>query len=223
MKRIRQQGFTLVELLVVIAVTGVLTVIIMTFMVNTMATSAQESAREDLLMQAQTALDTAGNDILQSAGADTTNRYPDEHAPGGSTEPLSWHSDSNTLVLATAVTDTHNQIIFDDPLHYVTAKNNLIYFVHDRTLYRRILAEAVSGNARTTSCPVGQSSGNCPADATLAQNVTDFTVSYYDADGQATTDPSAARGVQLSIKLSTVKYNKTISVQYASRTVFRND
>jgi len=223
MKRLDRSGFTLIELLVAIAVTGVLTVIIMTFMVNTVATGAQESAREDLLMQAQTALDTAGNDILLSAGADATNRYSDNNAPGGTANPLSWHSDSSTLVLATAVQDAHGTIIFDDPLHYVTAKNNLVFFVADHTLYRRTIADNISGNASSTSCPVASSSSSCPPDSTLAQNVTSFTVSYYDENGTLTTDPTEARGVQLDITLSEVKYNKTISVSYAARTVFRNE
>ena len=207
--------------MVAIAVTGVLVVIIMSFMVNTVAQSAQESAREDLLMQAQTALDTASNDILQSADADATNRYADPNGPGS--DQFGWHSSSSVLVLATAVTDAHNTIIFDDPLHYITAKNNLIFYVKNGTLYRRAIADSITGNHLQTSCPVGATSDTCPADATLATSVSNFTVTYYDNNGTLTTDPTAARGVQLAITMTRVKYNKTISVNYTQRTVFRNE
>lgn len=221
MKRLNIRGFTLIELMVAIAVTGLLTVIIMSFMVNTVAESAQESAREDLLTQAQTALDTASNDILQSADADTVNRYADPNGPSGN--QFGWHSSGTTLVLATAVTTAQNTIIFDDPLHYITAKNNLIYYVSNGTLYRRILADSITGNRLVTSCPVGASSSTCPPDATLATGVSSFAVTYYDNNGALTSDPSTARGVQLAITMTRVKYNKTISVSYAQRTVFRNE
>jgi len=217
----KRSGFTLIELLVAIAVTGVLMVVLMSFMANTVKTNAIESAREDLLMQAQTALDTASNTILQAASASANNIYPDDNAPVSS-NPLSWQSDSSTLVLSTAVQDTHGNIIFSDPLHYISAKNNIVFFVQNATLYRRIIADDITGNSLHTSCPIGHTTASCPPDGSLTDNVSSFTVSYYDGSGAQTTDPTNARGVQLALTLATTKYNKPISVTYSERTVFRN-
>lgn len=222
-RRMNQRGFTLIELLVAVAVTGLLIGIIMTYMVNALATNTIDVERESLLQQAQTALDTANNDILLSANAATTNAWADSNGPGGAANPYSWTSNSTTLVLNTAVQDTSGHIIFDDPLHYVSAKNNRIYFVQNGTLYRRTLADPVSGNALSTSCPASLASSTCPADSVVTGDVSKFLVTYYDDNGDQTNDPTAARGVGLELKLHEYKYNHNIDVDYTTRTVFRND
>lgn len=222
-QHLSQRGFTLIELLVAVAITGLLISIIMTYMVNAFATNTIDTERENLLQQAQTALDTANNDILLSASAASANAWPDPNGPGGSANQYSWVSDSDTLVLNTAVQDSSGKIIFADPLHYVSAKNNRIYFVQNDTLYRRTLANPVSGNTLTTSCPAAVASSTCPADSVLTSGVSSFKVSYYDDNGDVTSDPTAARGIGLELKLHEYKYNHNIDVDYTTRTVFRND
>jgi prepilin-type N-terminal cleavage/methylation domain-containing protein len=220
-KKHRQGGFTLVELLVATAVAGIIIIIVMGFTANYLKNSSIQEARDTLLSDAQLGLERVNQAIRLSADADDTNRWPDNNGPGGN--QLGWQSTGDTLVLATAAQDSSGNIIFQDPLHYVTAKDNYIYFVSNGTLYRRLLAAPVSGNAAATSCPAAKATSSCPADNTLMQNVSSFSVTYIDGNGDVASDPANARAIQLSVSLSEVKYNTPISVSYTTRTVFRND
>src|SRR5687768_2646199 len=189
------KGFTVVEVIVATAITGMLIVIIMTFLVNAVVTNTVDQARADLLREVQLTLDVMGRDIRLSANADENNRWEDENAPGAPTDELSWASDHDTLVLATAAVDSSNNILFSDPLHYVSNKNNNIYFVSGGTLYKRTLADPVTGNAAQTSCPASTSDA-CADDRVLATSVDDFTVRYFDNQNNEV-DPTSARSIEL--------------------------
>lgn len=221
----REHGFTLIELLVATAVTGILLVIIMTFMVNTIAQGAIDTARANLLQHAQFALDTAAADIRLSASAEEHNRYADPYAPNASSgDEYSWTSDnSTTVILATAArTKTGDNVIFQDTQHYISYKNNNIYYLKDGTLYRRVLAAPVSGNRANTTCPPSNATSTCPADSVLVDHVSGFSITYYNGNDQVVT-PDNARSVEIHIQLQTTKYDRVIKADYTTRTVFRND
>ena len=76
---------------------------------------AKTEVRTDLLNKAQAGLDVINNDIRLSGNADLNNRISDDNAPGAPDDKLSWLSDSDTLILATAVEDTNGDIIFCRP------------------------------------------------------------------------------------------------------------
>jgi hypothetical protein len=101
-------------------------------------------------------------------------------------------------------------------------KNNIVYFVSNKTLYKRTLAANANGNRATTSCPAATATQACPADKELLNNVTAFTVTYLDGDNQAVT-PTNARAIELRITASRVLYKQTQSASYTTRMVFRND
>jgi prepilin-type N-terminal cleavage/methylation domain-containing protein len=216
-------GFTLLEILVSVAISGIIIIIIMQFMSNTLESNAIEVAHDNLLSDAQVGLDNINSIIRLSADADDNNRWSDSNAPGGSSQPYSWASNSTTLILATAAENTSQQILFSDPLNYVSDKNDNIYFVSGGTLYRRTLAASVSGNAAVTTCPASDATSSCPADGQLMHNVKTFTVTYLDGNGNVVTTPSNARAIQLSVTLQQVVYTQTITASYTSRTVFRNE
>lgn len=214
-------GFSLVELLVALVVTGLLVGVLMNFMLSSLVQSTTQTARATLLNEAQAALNLADNDIQSSASADQNNRWQDANAPDP-TNQLSWQSNSSTLILATAAQDKSGNIIFADPLKYITQKNNNIYFVKNNTLYKRILAAPVTGNGAVTTCPAAAVTSSCPADKTLVHNVSFFGVRYLNATNQEVA-PTDARSIELTLNLSTSQYGRNVTANYTTRMVFRND
>jgi prepilin-type N-terminal cleavage/methylation domain-containing protein len=216
----RQAGFTLPELLIAMIVAVFMSAVIIGFMDNGLRANVIAQAQQQLLSNAQLGLDYAAKDIRLSANADDTNRWPDANAPNPA-DQYSWQSDGSTLILATAAQDASSNILFDDPSKYITAKDNHIYFVSNGTLYRRILASTISGNAAVTTCPPASASSSCPVDKTVLQNVSSFTVIYIDGSGNQVT-PSNARSILLSVTLDIHKYNQDVTASYQEQMVFRN-
>jgi prepilin-type N-terminal cleavage/methylation domain-containing protein len=215
---ITSSGFTLVELLITLIVISILSLSLAAFIATWLQASTLAQARSDLLANAENALDAVNTDIRLSGSADQDNRWQDANAPSG---PLSWHSDSQTLVLAKAATDSSGNVIFSDPAKYITQKDNEVYYLDGTTLYRRTLASPDASDAAVTTCPPTNASPSCPADKTVATGVSSFTVQYYDAN-ETQVEPSSARSIQLSITLSSVQNGHALSASYNTRMVFRN-
>lgn len=217
----QKSGYTVVELLIVIIVTSILASVVMGFMVSQIKQSVVASVKSTLLSEAQFGLDSINRDIMLSANADLNNRWQDPYAPDSS-NPLSWQSNSTTLILATAAQDSSRNILFDDPLKYITAKDNHIYFLSNGTLYKRILASPIANNAAINTCPAANSSSSCPADKVIFTNVASFSVQYRDGMDNSVA-PTSARSIILNVQLTINKYNQNITAAYTTRMVFRND
>lgn len=219
MKILDSKGFTLVETIVTVSVVSILLLVIANFSIDSLGQSSILTAQSNLLGESQIAMDRAINDIRLSAGAEETNRWPDVNNSGGN---YAWQSNSGTVVLASAVTDSNNNIIFADPANYISEKNNVIYFVNNGFLYKKVLASPVTNNSSQTTCPKASATTACPADKELLSNVTDFSAKYINGDGQEVT-PTDARSIELTIKTSTRKFSRNITSNYTTRAVFRND
>jgi len=219
--RHKEHGFTLVETLVTLLVTGLLIGVVVGFMVSGLSRSAIDSVRIDMLNEAHIALDIMTNDIRLAAVADDNNRWADPNPPTQGNQ-YSWQSDADTLVLATAAEDTSKNILFADPSKYISHKNNAVYFISNGTLYKRVLASPVANNAAKTTCPKASASASCPADKEFIHYVTSLALKYYDAENVEVT-PTNARSIQASVTLSTKKGGQTVSVNYTTRMVFRNE
>lgn len=219
MKNLGEKGFTLAETLVTLSVVSILFVVIGNFSITSLATSSIATAEANLQGESQIAMDRIINDIRLSAGAEQNNRWADVNKVEGD---YSWQSNAGTVVLATAVQDTNENIIFADPAHYISEKNNVIYFVKDKILYKRVLASPVAGNAARNTCPKAVATAACPADRELLTNVTEFSVKYFNGDEQQVT-PTDARSIELTLKTSIKKFSTNINSDYTTRAVFRND
>lgn len=224
MKKLHQSaaGFTLVELLVVVVVTTIVMIVVTNFVLGNLQQTTLASLRASVLQQTEIGLDLVANDIRLSANADLNNRWPDANSPGGSSNQYGWTSNSSTLILATAAQDKSGNIIFSDPNNYITEKNNLIYFVSNGTLYKRILAAPDSNNAAVTTCPSADATSSCPADTEVLDNVTAFTVTYLDGQNDSVA-PTNARSIQLAVTVSKKMYAQTVTASYTTDMVFRND
>lgn len=219
MRRLQSAGFTLVELAVATAVAGILILVIMSFTINSFAQMSITEARGDLLREAQFSLDTLTEDARLSSNSYADTVILDPNAPSASQK---WQGDASTLILATAAQDANRNILFADPLQYSSHKNNKVYFVKDNTLYRRTLAANVPNNALKTTCPRAEISNSCPGDSMLAHNVSEFSVKYFDSSGEEV-PVEQARSIQATLKLSIYKYDRDITAEYKTRTVFRNE
>ncbi len=218
----RSDGFTLVETVIALAVTSILMFIIIDFMTNSIIQYSDTEIRSQLLNEAQSSLDVISNDIRLSGNTDSNNRWSDNNAPGAPDDTYSWESDSDTFVLASAVEDTSGNIIFEDPALYIPQKNNKVYFINNNTLYKRTIAAPVANNSTKTTCPSNLATSNCPADRVLLNNLNAFSVKYYNSMNQEVT-PNDARSVEFYVKLQKIAYGRTISAEYSTRMVFRND
>src|SRR5690606_28274830 len=150
------------------------------------------------------------------------NRVEDTNSPGGPGELFGWQSDSDTLVLATAAEDSNGNILFQDEAQYISYKNNIIYYVEDNSLKRRVLAADIPGNKAATTCPESEASSSCPKDAVIMESVENFEVLYFNRQNQQV-EPESDRSVELEVKLSKTVQGREITADYTTRTVFRND
>jgi type II secretory pathway pseudopilin PulG len=222
MKKRTEAGFTIVEALIAVIVTTIMIMVVTNFMMRSLQTSTMEAKKATILSEIQLTLDNVSNDIRLSANADQNNRIPDQNSPGGSSNPLGWTSNDSTLVLATAATTASHQMIFSDAANYITAKNNLVYFISNGTLYRRTLAANVTGNGAMTTCPAALATDTCPADKEMLHDVTNFQITYLDGNNTIVSPPNA-RSIQLSLTAQTNSGHETQSASYTTRMVFRND
>lgn len=215
-----QHGLSLIELIVATAITGMLIIIVMSFLSSQMVENAIQNSRAILLLESQTALDVVNSDIKHAARVDDINRWSDPNAPGAPGDPYSWIPGPEVLILATPAKDESNNFLYDDPFAYITHKNNLVYFVEDGTLYRRTLAGNIEGNALATTCPQGTS--GCPSDTELINNVTSIEVNYYNASEEEVA-PDEARSVRVSIVVTDTVYGRDVTETYSIQSVFRNE
>lgn len=218
--RIMNKGFTMVELVIATSAIAVMTLLMMNFVAIRIADNARKNAQSGLQLQTQLALDNINREIRTSANVDENNRWDDNYAPiAGS--PLSWVSDEDTLILANPAIDTTNNVIFEDAQAYISAKDDVIYYLANNTLYRRTLAAPVANNRRQTTCP--PDTNGCPSDdALLAANVQSFSVEYFDAN-DIQVPPSEARAVKVTLLVSKIVFGKTLDVEESVRSVFRNE
>jgi Tfp pilus assembly protein FimT len=213
-------GYTLVELTIATAIISAIILLMMNFMSVRIADNATKSARSSIQLQAQKAVDIISRDIKHSASVDGQNRWADNYAPDSPANNFSWSSDSDTLILAHPAISTDGQVLFQDAQGYVSYKDDFIYFIKDKILYKRILAAPVANNRATTTCPSGTT--NCPADIKLADDVETFLVTYYATGEGAGNDPAPSRSVDVTLKINKKVFGKNIIEEIREHTTFRN-
>lgn len=220
MRKLDNSGFTLVDAIIAVIVSTLVVITITTYVLNNIQQSAVATTRDTLIKEIATTLDLMAKDVRLSANADQNNRWPDDNSPGSS--QFGWQSDASTLVLATAAQDNDGNILFSDPNNYITEKDNIIYFVQDSTLYKRVIADPVSGNGAVTTCPPAGASAGCPADKELLHDVSLFDVKYLNGQNQEVS-PTDARSIEVHVKVNKSAFKKPLDADYTTRMVFRND
>lgn len=226
--RLNNQGFTLVELLIICPILMVVIAILMNFIFNQYGQLLVQNTAINLEVQSSGLLSNIKKDI-EPANAfikSTDAQLIDGFAPSGG-----WQAtNSGSLLIVSVPASTakpgvadsqpvyinkngcapENQKLLNDILDY-----NIVYFVNNSKLYKRIVTNTATGlcgsNYLKQTCPEDQSSIDCPKDLLLTDQLDSFVVKYYDSNGQETNNPEVATMVNINLKLKDKAYAENIS------------
>lgn len=200
---IRARGFTLVELMVTMAVGSLLVVAAVGMYLTVLGQSPVVKTRNTLSTNLQSALSRINDDVRRSSNVTTYNLVPDanaptskvgyENVPGPETDTddqYYWRMGESRLLLNQTPVDSSSNPIYDNVQYAVGKKNTIIYYVRDGALYRRVVAAPYPTNSvSTTTCTRVAEGGCITSDIKLVDNLKAslgagaFKLIYYDRNG----------------------------------------
>lgn len=197
----KQSGFTIIELLIVIILTSLLTLIIMLFAFDLWRTSAVQEAESDTLLTRFNASDILRDQIGSSAGLIIQNSIPDAHTlvpdtsisgnnywqpihavPGTTSLPASG-SYTPLIYFRRYSFNSSNQYIMNGSQPY---EDEFVLYLDgaSKSLEQRTLVNpSAAGDKLATSCPPAQASSTCPADKTIASDLQSVAMRYFSRTG----------------------------------------
>lgn len=215
----RQYGFTITELVIAIAIAGILAVAIFvaTFDYYTDVNRAQTST--DLALASQSILNQMTSDIRLADAISSTNAITDPNAPAGG-----WvtSNPSNVIIIESPAVDSSHNIIFDPDTGF-PFRNEFIYFISGGAMYKRVLANtAAPANTAVTTCPADKVTASCPADVLFSDRVSNLSFTFYDSSDNTTSDATKARSVQLEVDLGQDVFGRNVALSNRARITLRN-
>jgi prepilin-type N-terminal cleavage/methylation domain-containing protein len=215
----KSHGFTIVELVIVISVTAVLSLALTAAMTNYLVLISRNNASIDMSSSSQNLLRNTVEALRAGNGVRQTNSISDPNAPTGG-----WNTNNTNFVIVIDVpaqNSSHNYII--DASTGSPYMNELVYYKSNNSLMRRILANpSAIGNSMVTSCPPNRATASCPADVDLADYVSSMTFNLYDQDSTLTSDPAAARSIKINLTMSRYAYSSPVTLSDSIRVTLRN-
>lgn len=213
----RQDGFTIIELSIALAISGLIIVALFSTVINRFVEIRRIDARSNMQVDARNVLQVIGDDLKEANAVDPTPRWADSNEPN-----TGWESNQTTLIVASPAFDNSDNPLFIDPNQYITHNDNHIYYLSGTDIYRRILRNPVANNKAVTTCPPQEETQACPADRLIASNVESLEFSYNDAEGAAVSDQSLARSVRIKLTLAQEIYSEEESLTRSVEVVMRN-
>jgi prepilin-type N-terminal cleavage/methylation domain-containing protein len=219
-----QKGVTLLELLMSMAVLGILALIVSRFYVDRLIDYARNDSLIILQSNTKQALESLKRDIQSARTIETTNQWPDPNGPGGN--QFGWNSNNgspSTLVLAVPATNSTGNLIYVDPAHSGIHTNDVIYYVDSskKLLYRRVIANPVAGNTARTTCPPPGNAA-CPPDGQVIEDIANMVVTYFDTNNASTSIVANVYSLDVALSQSRNKFGRTYSNTLKSRATLRN-
>lgn len=194
----KQNGMSIVELIIVIAITGILTGTIFTFAINYMRIASRQQADMTSMVDRLNASDYLREHLGQSSGLSNQNSIIDANVgaqdpgkPAGYWQEL--HAVPGLKSNAASITpllyfkkmsiNTSNEVVYNGELPY--EDEYIIYMDYTtRELRVRILANPNAlNNKAISSCPPASATSSCPADRILSTGLTGVSTKYYDRSG----------------------------------------
>jgi len=215
----RQAGFTITELVIAIAIAGILAVVIFVATFDYYGDVNRSQTATDLALKSQSILNQMTSDIRLADAISSTNSISDPNAPAGG-----WvtSNPSNVIIIESPTLDSSHNIIYDSNTGN-PYRNEFIYFVSGGSMYKRVLANtAANGNTAVTTCPAAKASKSCPADTLFSDHVSDLSFTFYDSSDNTTSDATQARSVLLSVNLSQKVLGKNVALSNQARITLRN-
>ncbi len=223
-----ERGFSLLELLVALAVTSIMVLIMGQFIGKVLANLARQQTITIIQNNTKQAVLTTSDTIRSARGVEASNSLADQHAPGAPSNLYSWSAasgDNATLILAVPAHNTSGNILYIDGQHNTPYVNDVIYFIDPTTriLYRRTLANpGAPGNTAITTCPPSAVTASCPADAKVVEDVADLVTQYYDASNNPVTSPSGTEAVKVTLKQTKTSGGQTLTSSFTTIASLRN-
>lgn len=217
--RAGQAGFTLVELIVALSVFAIVGVVFLGMAANYFVVITRNNELASMTIDSQNLLRTTVENIRFGDGIRQTNQISDPNAPAGG-----WNTSNSTFVIVIAVpavTQAHAYII--DSSTGSPYMNELVYYKSGTDLMERQLANpSAAGNNMETSCPANLATTSCPADTHLASYVSSMTFTLYDQNAAQTTDPTAARSIQINLTMQRNAPGEPLNLYTSTRVTLRN-
>lgn len=256
----RRQGFTIVELVVTMAVGTLLVVAAIGMYLTVLGQSPAVKTRNTMSTNLQNALNRINDDVRRASNVTTYNVVADPNAPTtkagyenvpgpdvDTNDQHFWRMGENRLLLNQTPVDVDGNPIYDNAEYAAGAKDTIIYYVHNGSLYRRVVAAAYGNNSiSTATCSPRVTEGGCvSSDIKILDNLKAslglgaFKVTYYDRNGNAvpyTSKDSSGNdipnysgfpltrsiGVAIELESGKVAGTQTVSIANAMRMQFRS-
>lgn len=212
------RGFTITELLMVLAIAGGMIAILFTVTFNYYVATVKAEAATQMALESQSLLNQLTEDIRLADSIGSTNAVSDPSNPGGWTT----NDPSNIIIIQSPATEADKDIIYDSSTGYPYS-NEFIYFLSDNSMYKRILANSsASGNSAITTCPESNASPSCPQDKLFSNKITNLTFTFYDINDAQTTNAAEARSILFVVNMEKEVYDETITLNNSTRITLRN-
>lgn len=200
-KQTRSAGFTLVELLVVISVSGIMLIVITSFALRYWGKTISISNNQQTLVSRLNAGDYLRAGVDSATGLITQNNIPDSHvgmpdpADGTGTHWLVIHAIPTTVTNGGAGTftpliyynrpsiDTSKNIVMNGTIPY---EDDIVLYMNGTTkqLLARVIANQYApSNSALTTCPAASATNVCPADNVIATDVSSVGMRYFSRSG----------------------------------------
>lgn len=201
--KMNAKGVTIVELLVVIAASGIIMAAVTGFALNYWTNTAVLQNDEDTLVTRmnsgdylRNALNSASDLIIQNSLTDSHTGAPDPaigsglywlpiHAIPGTTNMPASGTITPVAYFSRPSLNTSKSMIMNGTFPY---QDEIVIYMNGSTkqLLARVLANpnATSNRAKTT-CPAASASSSCPKDILIAENVSGMGVRYFSRSGTA--------------------------------------
>lgn len=222
-----QSGFTLLEMVMVGAMTTILVVLLSDFFVGRMLDYTRNETQVILQSNTKQAIETMERDIKSAVAVEANNTFEDANSPAAPSNLLSWASTTSepaTIVLAVPAKDTNGNLLYVDPLRNSLHTNDVIYYVDSvsKILFRRVVANPVSGNAAKTTCPPAEATPSCPSDSHVVENVANLKATYYNGENQETATPSQAGSILFEVTQTRERLGRVYRSTLVTRASLRN-
>jgi prepilin-type N-terminal cleavage/methylation domain-containing protein len=201
MARLHQRGLTIVELLVVIIVSGLLMATISSFALDYWTNAAVLQNDESTLVTRLNTGDYIRNAIDSASGLINQNDLPDSNtgAPDTSVSGNQYwipiHAIPRTITMGTpgVITpliyfnrpsiDTSKNVVLNGTIPY---QDDVVLYMDGSTkqLLARVIANtAATNNSALTTCPPASATTLCPNDVIVADNVSGISLRYFSRSG----------------------------------------
>lgn len=223
-------GFSMLELLLAISVTSVLLLVAGNFVTNVTLGAHVDYNKTVVQSNTKLAVDSVARVIRESRSVQAKNALPDPNSPGATADPATWYGWNGTagtdsdLILAVPARDAAGNFLFQDGLHTQPHTDEVVFYLDgaSKRLFKRVIANPVSGNVAITTCPPDEATPSCPADAVVVEDIASLSTQYFDANNQAVTVPSGTEAVGFSVKETVIIGGRSYSSTYSTNVALRN-